>query len=107
MGDAAHRPLDANTARRIRLRGRLAGSAGMITAAAAIVVVVFASFIVEDMREPKLFRFQLAMAVLEATLVRMALRREYAYVVAREGAYPNGSCMRRDPNLLRLLDLPR
>jgi putative drug exporter of the RND superfamily len=52
----------------------LASTARMITAAAAIMVVVFASFTLEDIREIKLFGLGLAIAVLlDATLVRMAV----------------------------------
>jgi RND superfamily putative drug exporter len=51
----------------------LASTARVITAAAAIMVVVFASFMLEDIREIKLFGLGLAAAVLvDATLVRMA-----------------------------------
>jgi RND superfamily putative drug exporter len=50
----------------------LASTARVITAAAAIMVVVFASFMFEDVREIKLFGLGLALAVLlDATLVRM------------------------------------
>jgi putative drug exporter of the RND superfamily len=52
----------------------LASSARVITAAAAIMVVVFASFMLEDGREIKLFGLGLALAVLlDATLVRMVV----------------------------------
>ncbi len=52
----------------------LASTARVITAAAAIMVVVFASFAVEDIREIKVFGLGLALAVfLDATLVRMVL----------------------------------
>ena len=52
----------------------LASSARVITAAAAIMVVVFASFMLEDIREIKLFGLGLALAVLlDATLVRMVV----------------------------------
>ncbi len=52
----------------------LAGTARVITAAAAIMVVVFGSFMFEDLREIKLFGLGLALAVfLDATLVRMLL----------------------------------
>ena len=52
----------------------LASSARVITAAAAIMVVVFASFMLEDIREIKLFGLGLALAVLlDATLVRMVI----------------------------------
>jgi putative drug exporter of the RND superfamily len=52
----------------------LASTARVITAAAAIMVVVFASFLFEDIREVKLFGLGLAVAVLvDATLVRMAV----------------------------------
>jgi RND superfamily putative drug exporter len=52
----------------------LASSARVITAAAAIMVVVFASFMLEDVREIKLFGLGLALAVLlDATLVRMVI----------------------------------
>ena len=50
------------------------GRARVITAAAAIMVVVFGSFVVEDIREIKVFGLGLALAVLlDATLVRMVL----------------------------------
>jgi RND superfamily putative drug exporter len=52
----------------------LASTARVISAAAAIMVVVFGSFVFEDIREIKLFGFGLALAVLlDATLVRMVL----------------------------------
>jgi RND superfamily putative drug exporter len=52
----------------------LASTARVITAAAAIMVVVFGSFMFEDMRELKLFGLGLGLAVLlDATLVRMLL----------------------------------
>jgi len=52
----------------------LASTARVITAAAAIMVVVFASFMLEDLREIKLFGLGLALAVLlDATLVRMVV----------------------------------
>jgi len=52
----------------------LAATAKVITAAAAIMVVVFASFMLEDLRELKLFGLGLALAVLlDATLVRMVV----------------------------------
>jgi putative drug exporter of the RND superfamily len=52
----------------------LASTAKVITAAAAIMVVVFGSFVFEDIREIKLFGFGLGLAVLlDATLVRMVL----------------------------------
>jgi RND superfamily putative drug exporter len=52
----------------------LASTAKVITAAAAIMVVVFASFMLEDIREIKLFGLGLAVAVLlDATLVRMVV----------------------------------
>jgi RND superfamily putative drug exporter len=52
----------------------LASTAKVITAAAAIMVVVFASFVLEDIREIKLFGLGLALAVvLDATLVRMVV----------------------------------
>jgi putative drug exporter of the RND superfamily len=52
----------------------LAATARVITAAAAIMVVVFASFALEDERDLKLFGLGLAVAVLlDATLVRMVL----------------------------------
>jgi RND superfamily putative drug exporter len=52
----------------------LASTARVITAAAAIMVVVFGSFVFEEIREIKLFGFGLALAVfLDATLVRMVL----------------------------------
>jgi putative drug exporter of the RND superfamily len=52
----------------------LANTARVITAAAAIMVVVFASFMLEDARDIKVFGLGLAVAVLlDATLVRMLL----------------------------------
>jgi putative drug exporter of the RND superfamily len=52
----------------------LASTARVITAAAAIMVVLFASFMLEDNREIKLFGLGLALAVLlDATLVRMVV----------------------------------
>ncbi len=52
----------------------LASTARVITAAAAIMVVVFGSFVFEDFREIKLFGLGLGLAVfLDATLVRMVL----------------------------------
>jgi len=52
----------------------LASTARVITAAAAIMVVVFGSFMLEDLREIKLFGLGLALAVLcDATLVRMVV----------------------------------
>jgi putative drug exporter of the RND superfamily len=52
----------------------LAATARVITAAAAIMVVVFGSFIVEDNRILKMFGMGLAVAVLlDATLIRMLL----------------------------------
>ena len=52
----------------------LAATARVITAAAAIMVVVFGSFLLEDNRIVKLFGTGLALAVLlDATLVRMLL----------------------------------
>jgi RND superfamily putative drug exporter len=52
----------------------LSSTARVITAAAAIMVVVFGSFVFEDIREIKLFGLGLAVAVfLDATLVRMVL----------------------------------
>ncbi len=52
----------------------LANTARVITAAAAIMVVVFGSFMFEDFREVKLMGMGLALAVLlDATLVRMLL----------------------------------
>ncbi len=52
----------------------LASTARVITAAAAIMVVVFGSFMFEDFQEVKLFGLGLAVAVLlDATLVRMLL----------------------------------
>jgi len=52
----------------------LASTARVITAAAAIMVVVFGSFLFEDVREVKLFGLGLALAVLlDASLVRMLL----------------------------------
>jgi RND superfamily putative drug exporter len=52
----------------------LASTARVITAAAAIMVVVFASFVFEDIREIKLLGLGLALAVLlDSTLVRMVV----------------------------------
>jgi putative drug exporter of the RND superfamily len=52
----------------------LASTARVITAAAAIMVVVFGSFAFEEIREIKLFGLGLALAVLiDATLVRMVV----------------------------------
>ena len=52
----------------------LAATARVITAAAAIMVVVFGSFVLEDDRVAKLFGLGLALAVLlDATVVRMLL----------------------------------
>ncbi len=52
----------------------LASTARVITAAAAIMVAVFASFMLEDVREIKVFGLGLALAVLlDATLVRMVV----------------------------------
>ncbi len=52
----------------------LAATARVISAAAAIMVVVFGAFLLEDMRVIKIFGVGLAMAVLiDATLVRMLL----------------------------------
>ena len=52
----------------------LASTARVITAAAAIMVVVFGSFMFEELQEVKLFGLGLAVAVLlDATLVRMLL----------------------------------
>lgn len=52
----------------------LASTARVITAAAAIMIVVFGSFVLEPDRGSKLFGFSLALAVfLDATLVRMVL----------------------------------
>jgi len=52
----------------------LANTARVISAAAAIMVVVFGSFMFEDLREVKLMGMGLALAVLlDATLVRMLL----------------------------------
>ena len=52
----------------------LAATARVITAAAAIMVVVFGSFVLEDDRVTKLFGLGLALAVLlDATIVRMLL----------------------------------
>lgn len=52
----------------------LASTARVITAAAAIMIVVFGSFVFEDIREIKVFGLGLALAVLlDATLVRMVL----------------------------------
>jgi RND superfamily putative drug exporter len=52
----------------------LAATARVITAAAAIMVAVFASFLLEDLRDIKVFGLGLAVAVLlDATLVRMLL----------------------------------
>jgi len=52
----------------------LASTARVITAAAAIMVVVFGSFMLEDIREIKLFGLGLGVAVLiDATIVRMVV----------------------------------
>jgi len=52
----------------------LASTARVITAAAAIMVVVFGSFMLEDIREIKLFGLGLGIAVLiDATIVRMVV----------------------------------
>jgi putative drug exporter of the RND superfamily len=52
----------------------LAATARVITAAAAIMVVVFGSFVLEDDRTSKLFGLGLGLAVLlDATVVRMLL----------------------------------
>ena len=52
----------------------LAGTARVITAAAAIMVCVFGSFVLGDLRVLKLFGLGLATAVfIDATLVRMVL----------------------------------
>ena len=52
----------------------LASTARVITAAAAIMIAVFGSFMLEDNREIKLFGFGLALAVLiDASLVRMVI----------------------------------
>ncbi len=52
----------------------VASTARVITAAAAIMVVAFASFTLEDMRELKIFGLGLAVAVfLDATLVRLVV----------------------------------
>ncbi len=52
----------------------LAATASVITAAAAIMVCVFLSFVLGDERGIKLFGLDLAMAVfIEATIVRMIL----------------------------------
>ena len=52
----------------------LASTARVITAAAAIMVVLFGSFMFEDTREVKVFGLGLALAVLlDATLVRMVV----------------------------------
>jgi RND superfamily putative drug exporter len=61
---------DANTS----VADGVACTARVITAAAAIMVVVFASFTLEDMRELKIFGLGLAVAVLlDATLVRLVV----------------------------------
>lgn len=61
---------DANTS----VADGVASTARVITAAAAIMVVVFASFTLEDMRELKIFGLGLAVAVfLDATLVRLVV----------------------------------
>jgi RND superfamily putative drug exporter len=61
---------DANTS----VADGVASTARVITAAAAIMVVVFASFTLEDLRELKLFGLGLAVAVfLDATLVRLVV----------------------------------
>jgi RND superfamily putative drug exporter len=52
----------------------LAGTARVITAAAAIMVCVFGSFVIGDLRVLKLFGLGLATAIfIDATLVRMLL----------------------------------
>jgi RND superfamily putative drug exporter len=52
----------------------LAATGRVITAAAAIMVCVFASFVLGDLRDVKLFGFGLAVAILlDATIVRMVL----------------------------------
>ena len=52
----------------------LASTARVITAAAAIMVVIFGSFVLEDDRVAKMFGFGLAVAILlDATIVRMLL----------------------------------
>jgi RND superfamily putative drug exporter len=52
----------------------LAATGRVITAAAAIMVCVFASFVLGDLRDIKLFGFGLAVAILlDATVVRMVL----------------------------------
>jgi RND superfamily putative drug exporter len=52
----------------------LAATGRVISAAAAIMVCVFASFILSDLRDIKLFGFGLAFAVLiDATIVRLVL----------------------------------
>ena len=52
----------------------LAATAGVITAAAAIMVTVFLSFMLGDQREIKLFGMGLAVAIfLDATLIRMVV----------------------------------
>ena len=52
----------------------LASTGRVITAAAAIMVCVFASFVLGDLRDIKLFGFGLAIAILiDATIVRMVL----------------------------------
>ena len=52
----------------------LASTARVITAAAAIMVVIFGSFVFEDDRIAKMFGFGLAVAILlDATIVRMLL----------------------------------
>jgi RND superfamily putative drug exporter len=52
----------------------LASTGRVITAAAAIMVCVFASFVLGDLRDIKLFGFGLAVAILiDATIVRMVL----------------------------------
>lgn len=52
----------------------LASTARVITAAAAVMVVVFGSFMLEDIREMKIFGLGLAVAVaVDATIVRMVV----------------------------------
>ncbi|MEO6627213.1 MAG: MMPL family transporter, partial [Aquihabitans sp.] len=59
---------------RMSVADGLASTARVITAAAAIMVVLFGSFMFEDIREIKVFGLGLALAVLlDATLVRMVV----------------------------------
>jgi predicted RND superfamily exporter protein len=71
----------------------LAKTARVITAAAAIMVVVFAAFLLEDDRVIKLFGVGLASAVLlDATVVRMLpSRRRWSSWATATGGCPAGS----------------